>query len=306
MGATSHSLIHEISHRRALAVRLDLITSTPHSSAAAPQHPSLILTEATDSVSSPLRSQSSLPNDSFDRNGPLSPSLSIRSDGTIRPADLIQAADDDSTRPPQLPPLPDISSEFDTSKPINLTLLVPPTSSKRSSTSSTSKKRLPSITHPSTSPDLHADGLIRILYVFTLLHPHLPYTQGFSELLAPLYWAFAAQDEYLEEADVFWTFVALMAEVGDVVKGPPTGTGSWDQERVDGGERNVKWALQRFSNRIRWADQILWDELERKSLGPKQPYYSYRWLSTMLAQDLPVSRNICRSWTKVEGERWVE
>jgi hypothetical protein len=229
----------DIPHKRALAIRLDLIASTSH--APIPK-PSLTFTH-TDSALSHSRDNS--------LEAPLSsPSLSIRSNGTIRPSDNGEAASSTPTTPTASTSSLSVS-EFSTTKPTTTSLDIPASKKKPF-------KPLPPPSTPSTSPDLHRDALIRILYIFTLLHPHLAYTQGFSELLGPLYFTYASQDDDLEEGDVFWSFVSLMAEVGDVVKGP--GDGSWEAMRGEG-DRDVKWALKRFSNRVRWADQLLWDDL---------------------------------------------
>lgn len=60
------------------------------------------------------------------------------------------------------------------------------------------------------------------------------------------------------EGDTFWAFVGLMAEIGEVVKGP--GESVWSEElEIVGGrvERDVKWALKRLSNRVKWADALV-------------------------------------------------
>ncbi|KAH7311189.1 hypothetical protein B0J17DRAFT_687687 [Rhizoctonia solani] len=188
----------------------------------------------------------------------------------------------------------------------------------------------------------HAHILLRILFVYSLLHPHHPYTQGLNELLAPLYFtvfegrsaglrsygfgvrreemvgeaAIRAAGEVVAqvdgetpalstevvkstvledeeddptqhiEADTFWLFVELMGELGSVVGDP----GDWSLPPVvSGSGEGVRGVMARMSDRLRWADARLWEDMAKKSLDPKLPYFSYRWVACLLAQDLPLT-----------------
>jgi hypothetical protein len=159
----------------------------------------------------------------------------------------------------------------------------------------------------------HAHILLRILYVYSLLHPHHPYTQGLNELLAPLYYtvfegrtsglrsySFSVQREELVgeaavraagevvakadgepssndpltrstsdddeeddptqhiEADTFWLFVELMGELGSVVGDP----GDWSLPPISSGSgEGVRGVMVRLSDRLRWADARLWEDM---------------------------------------------
>ncbi|KAJ1310832.1 hypothetical protein OPQ81_009350 [Rhizoctonia solani] len=187
----------------------------------------------------------------------------------------------------------------------------------------------------------HAHILLRILFVYSLLHPHHPYTQGLNELLAPLYFtvfegrsaglrsygfgvrreemvgeaairaagevtqvdgdapapstevakATVPEDEeddptHHVEADTFWLFVELMGELGSVVADP----GDWSLPPVASGSgEGVRGVMSRLSDRLKWADARLWEDMVKKSLDPKLPYFSYRWVACLLAQDLPLT-----------------
>ncbi len=79
------------------------------------------------------------------------------------------------------------------------------------------------------------------------------------------------------EADAFWLFSELIGEVGEVVGEP----GDWRASTVVvpsapglGPISGVKGAMAELSARLRWADVQLWEDLCRKSLDPKMPYYS--------------------------------
>lgn len=120
--------------------------------------------------------------------------------------------------------------------------------------------------------ELHSDSLTRILFIFSLIHPQLSYTQGYAELLAPIYWVFSGQGSdpietdgaAFAEADAFWAFLALMGEVGEVVKGP--GSRAWGEVTLverQKREMDIQWALSRLSARVKWADEALWQDLVR-------------------------------------------
>lgn len=130
----------------------------------------------------------------------------------------------------------------------------------------------------------HSQILLRILYLFSVTHPHQPYTQGLNELLAPLYYTLCTDVDENEsvhaEADAFWLFTELIGEMGAVVGEP----GDWKSPAptplaVTSGahgatQDGVKGAMAEFSVRLRWADLALWEEMARKSLDPALPYYS--------------------------------
>lgn len=164
-----------------------------------------------------------------------------------------------------------------------------------------------------TETKTHAHILLRILYVYSLLHPHHPYTQGLNELLAPLYYtvfegrtaglrayglgvrreelvgeaAIRAEGKFVAktegevlpseslaqpsptedeeddpaqhiEADTFWLFVELMGELGSVVGDP----GDWSLPPVSSGSgEGVRGVMVRLSERLRWADARLWEDM---------------------------------------------
>lgn len=139
-------------------------------------------------------------------------------------------------------------------------------------------------------PDTHAESILRILYVFVKAHPQWEYTQGFADVLIPLYMVYAIGGDgepelqrrkkdkrqpkarpsdalptlalssswgrHAEE-ETFWAFAALMGELGGVIAGPPKSR-DWAQgTEVDG----VKAALEKLGRRVRWADEELWTSL---------------------------------------------
>ncbi|KAI6103610.1 regulator of Vps4 activity in the MVB pathway-domain-containing protein [Pisolithus sp. B1] len=121
----------------------------------------------------------------------------------------------------------------------------------------------------------HLSALLRLLYVHVCLNPanqapHIP------ALLVPLYSALTREVEPADaahaEADTFWLFEALVGELVEL-------------EDEEGGK---VW-MRRFGERLATADGELAENLHAKSLDPALPHYSYRWLSTLLTQTLPLS-----------------
>ncbi|KAF9504295.1 hypothetical protein BS47DRAFT_693048 [Hydnum rufescens UP504] len=153
-----------------------------------------------------------------------------------------------------------------------------------------SKHQTPHSLHdmrPLESAHSHRNALLRILYFHSLLHPDHPYNQAMPSLLAPLYFVLATQendydDSYEAEADTFWAFGELVGDVGSVI-------GTVDEDQ---GEEGVRGLLRLFSERLKWADEELWDQLHHKSLDPSLPYWSFRWISCLLAQTLPLQQVI--------------
>jgi hypothetical protein len=106
----------------------------------------------------------------------------------------------------------------------------------------------------------HTTSLIRLLFIHSSLHPasRAPHV---ASLLVPLYGALVQEIEPSElahaEADTFWAFESFMAEFGDL------------QDEQEGSV----WTLK-FSQRLAWADDELFTNLNAKGLDPALPHYS--------------------------------
>jgi hypothetical protein len=99
-------------------------------------------------------------------------------------------------------------------------------------------------------------SLIRILSIHAFLHPDHIYDQTWSFLLSPIYYVVAAAgaesvDPYQAEADAFWTFAELMGDVWLAL-------GSRWENPTD---VDINSILRSFSNRVKWADEELWNAL---------------------------------------------
>jgi hypothetical protein len=246
-------------------------SSSTSSSATIPSHLRSALGRRIDRLSSTgrgPRDMSPTRSKALAANPPVSPSPSMRSDVTARPSDDRDGEPSTSTggsprtESLALPHIPEL--DFGTS---SFSLSDSPAKGGRSESSVAAP---PPAEAPAPAQELHSDGLTRILYIFSLIHPQLSYTQGYAELLAPLYWVYAGQgvspddagDEHegghWAEPDAFWAFLALMGEVGEVVKGP--GRRPWGEVDLTVGGRpelDIQWALSRLSARLKWADETV-------------------------------------------------
>ena len=67
--------------------------------------------------------------------------------------------------------------------------------------------------------ETHADVLARILFIYAKFTPDISYHQGMNEILAPIYYCYSYDKLYIEEtedtieADTFWSFYYLMADI---------------------------------------------------------------------------------------------
>jgi TBC1 domain family member 13 len=84
------------------------------------------------------------------------------------------------------------------------------------------------------------------------------------------------------EADAFFCFTSLMAEIRDNFL-----------KTLDRSETGVQGSIRRFERLLRKVDQEVWTHLERQSINPQ--FYSFRWITLLLSQefDLP---DVLRLW----------
>ncbi|PFH50682.1 hypothetical protein AMATHDRAFT_3758 [Amanita thiersii Skay4041] len=124
-------------------------------------------------------------------------------------------------------------------------------------------------------PPKHSSSLLRILYLHAIINPgilspHIP------SLLIPLYSVLTQEiepeDAAHTEADTFWLFEAMVGEFSDFED-----------------EEAAKLWMNKFGERLAWADRDLYDMLCDQGLDPALPHYSYRWLATVLTHTLPLS-----------------
>ncbi|ORX53989.1 RabGAP/TBC [Hesseltinella vesiculosa] len=165
--------------------------------------------------------------------------------------------------------------------------------------------------------DYHWEVIERLLFMYAKLNPGVGYVQGMNELLAPIYYLFAndhqmakQQPSHLHhpqfhhqsafvlasqahaEADTFFVFSALMADVRDHF------VRSLDQDGL-----GIHATMLRLQQRLAWYDRPLWHDLQRKQV--KEPYYAFRWITVLFTQewDLP---DVIRLWDALLAERSPE
>ncbi|KAI9065102.1 hypothetical protein FKP32DRAFT_1665560 [Trametes sanguinea] len=121
----------------------------------------------------------------------------------------------------------------------------------------------------------HYSALLRLLYIHSCLNPANRSPQ-IASLLVPVYAAFVEEVDDVDlvhiEADAFWVFESMIGEFAELED-----------------EQNGAVWVQKFSERLRWADAELADDLSTKGLDPGLPHYSFRWLIPLLTHTLPLS-----------------
>eukprot|EP00927_Polykrikos_kofoidii_P060568 TRINITY_DN5550_c0_g1_i3.p1 TRINITY_DN5550_c0_g1~~TRINITY_DN5550_c0_g1_i3.p1 ORF type:complete len:615 (-),score=100.42 TRINITY_DN5550_c0_g1_i3:104-1948(-) len=135
-------------------------------------------------------------------------------------------------------------------------------------------------------PRRHYDALARVLLLYGRLNPCIRYVQGMNELCAPLYYLFAQdplrRDDDDVEADTFYCFNLLMSGMRDAfVK---------SLDHTDGG---MIGRIGQFHDLLKLKDPEVWLHLEQQQVSPL--YYSVRWLTLMLTQELEMP-DVLRVW----------
>ncbi|KAI8998478.1 regulator of Vps4 activity in the MVB pathway-domain-containing protein [Trametes punicea] len=120
----------------------------------------------------------------------------------------------------------------------------------------------------------HYSSLLRLLYIHSCLNPANRSPQ-IASLLVPIYTALVEEVDEPDlphiEADTFWVFESMIGEFAELED-----------------EQNGAVWVQKLSERLRWADAELADDLATKGLDPGLPHYSFRWLIPLLTHTLPL------------------
>eukprot|EP01016_Furgasonia_blochmanni_P007354 TRINITY_DN12948_c0_g1_i2.p1 TRINITY_DN12948_c0_g1~~TRINITY_DN12948_c0_g1_i2.p1 ORF type:complete len:327 (-),score=64.45 TRINITY_DN12948_c0_g1_i2:257-1237(-) len=134
--------------------------------------------------------------------------------------------------------------------------------------------------------ECHNEVILRILFIYSKLNPGIGYVQGMNEILAPIYYCFAT-DENADlnenyESDAFFCFTNLMGELKDSFL-----------RQLDPHHGGIKSRIQALNELLKRADADLWEHLERNEVNPQ--FYSLRWLMLMLTQEFLLSE-VNRLW----------
>lgn len=127
----------------------------------------------------------------------------------------------------------------------------------------------------------------RMLFIYAKLNSGQGYVQGMNEIIGPIYYVFASNDEHAEfaEADCFWCFTALMSEIRDFFI-----------KSLDESETGIRGMMNKLSKMLEKKDLSVFNRLKEQGIFPQ--YYSFRWLSLLLSQefDLP---DVLRLWDSI-------
>lgn len=145
--------------------------------------------------------------------------------------------------------------------------------------------------------DYHWEAIERVLFIYAKLNPGVGYVQGMNELLAPIYYVFAKDDDLesqaYAEADSFFVFTTLMSDVRDHF------VRSLDLDASSG----INATLLRMSQRLLWFDRPLFRNMSKKNV--KEQYYAFRWITVLCSQewDLP---DVIRLWDSILADRGMQ
>ena len=133
--------------------------------------------------------------------------------------------------------------------------------------------------------EIHIDVLKRILFIYTIVCPDIPYHQGMNELLAPIFYCFSYDKSYKDEteenieADSFWCFYDLMSKVR--------------LSFVSAKNRGLDVKSYIFSKCLEFVDKEIYEKMN--SLNIRNEYYCYRWFILLFAQDFEIN-DVIKLW----------
>ncbi|XP_050683759.1 TBC1 domain family member 13 isoform X2 [Leptidea sinapis] len=134
--------------------------------------------------------------------------------------------------------------------------------------------------------EAHWEVVERMLFMYAKLNPGQGYVQGMNEIIGPIYHTFASDPDpdfrQYAEADCFWCFTNLMAEIRDFFI-----------LSLDNCDSGINFKMRKLSDAVRQQDFCVWDLMEKQELKPQ--YYSFRWLTLLLSQEFSLP-DVERIW----------
>lgn len=127
----------------------------------------------------------------------------------------------------------------------------------------------------------------RMLFIYAKLNPGQGYVQGMNEIIGPIYYVFASNEDHAEfaEADCFWCFTALMSEIRDFFI-----------KSLDESENGIRGMMNKLSCLLEKTDPAVFNRLKDQGIFPQ--YYSFRWLTLLLSQEFPLP-DVLRLWDSI-------
>jgi len=134
--------------------------------------------------------------------------------------------------------------------------------------------------------ETHNDVLARMLFIYAKLNPGVRYVQGMNEIVAPIYYIFAADKSPLfinqSEPDAFFCFSLLMGEIQDAFI-----------KNLDKTNVGIQARMLSLNNLLKEVDFAVWDKLEKFGVNPQ--FYTLRWLMLLLTQEFELM-DVIRLW----------
>lgn len=126
-----------------------------------------------------------------------------------------------------------------------------------------------------------------MLFIYAKLNSGQGYVQGMNEIIGPIYYVFASNDEHAEfaEADCFWCFTALMSEIRDFFI-----------KSLDQTDSGIHGMMSKLSRLLEKKDIEVYNRLKEQKVLPD--YYSFRWISLLLSQELDLP-DVLRLWDSI-------
>lgn len=127
----------------------------------------------------------------------------------------------------------------------------------------------------------------RMLFIYAKLNPGQGYVQGMNEIIGPIYYVFASNEDHAAyaEADCFWCFTALMGEIRDFFI-----------KSLDESENGIRGMMNKLSRMLEKKDIAVFNQLKDQGIFPQ--YYSFRWLTLLLSQEFPLP-DVLRLWDSI-------
>ncbi|KAI2801751.1 hypothetical protein RDWZM_000771 [Blomia tropicalis] len=140
----------------------------------------------------------------------------------------------------------------------------------------------------SIDEEFHWQVVARILFIYAKLNPGQGYVQGMNEIIGPLYYVFANDPKGNwndhTEADTFWCFTSLMAEIRDIFNKHA------DSDKATG----IVSLMNRFVSILSKEDFELCNQINLIQ-GIKPHYYAFRWITLLLSQEFSLP-DVLRLW----------
>jgi hypothetical protein len=152
-----------------------------------------------------------------------------------------------------------------------------------------------------TGPDgdnagpLRYEAMKRVLFVYAKLNPGVRYVQGMNEVLGTVYFTLARDGDDAwaahAEADAFFCFTSLMAELRDVYI-----------ENLDNSDVGIQGTLKRLGGMLAAHDPQLHEHLDRLRPPLDTHFYALRWITTLLSREFDLPDTV-RLWDALFAER---